>query len=770
MKKILVLSLVLLFAAGAMAQDLFLYYGWPGTGTGSDPTDPIFIGPNKNVEIPVFFMCGEPEMVVGNYNAPIGINNEFADDILEGSCFYPISSINQPPGPPLWDVLSFENAREDVAEVQTFYGTTSTWDTYTALGFKDVVAPFNNPPFTNEVAENLLTFVIHTNDDPTLLDQTSCLVQNAGYDPFAGWPNASDTTGGINYNVIWDAACYYFSPNQGVEIRPLFDADDYCTYEDFQLLFDVFDPDGDDVEAMVSVGTLEALGSDPEGDGTVWHFAINFDAEELCGQCVSGDIVIDAVDGTFASPINDPVSVTQGTMVFIGQMTATIGEEDCTFIWPGESDWMNFYLDACGDCFCLGGFVFTVAYDPALLDMGAVERGAILMGGTYWNVNEGVAGPGTVRFTFINDLGPDSTQGEPICAIPDDSYLFRMHFSLDPDYNYPADMELPIYFVDEGYNFNNVTDDEGYAVWFPDGCVDDPDSSYYGTLDLALEPGCIKVASIHNIVMGDINANGFPFEAGDVVLLANHLMDPVAYPFTNRQLHASDVNGDGIMPSVADLIYMINVLNGYDGFGKLAPLAVEATVSMPANASGDVDVTINSEAAVGGAVIEIAHAGVELGVPTADVNIEYSDNGEVMTVVVYSDEPMTNNVEGFTLPILGEGNVSINNVQVSDNRGALLDSRSEVAAAIPEVFSVNQNFPNPFNAKTSIAYGLPTDADVNISIYNVAGQLVESMDLGHVQAGTHSVVWDASDVASGVYFYKVDAGSFTETMKMTLLK
>jgi hypothetical protein len=289
---------------------------------------------------------------------------------------------------------------------------------------------------------------------------------------------------------------------------------------------------------------------------------------------------------------------------------------------------------------------------------------------------------------------------------------------------------------------------------------------------LDLDCGYIKILDEHNVVFGDINANGFPFEAGDVVLLVNHMINPDAYPFTLRQMIASNVNGDDVRASIADLIYMINVLNGIIPPGKVMPVDAIATVSMD-NAIGDVAVSINSEVSVGGALVTINHAGVELGVPVSDMDLSYSNNGDVMTVVVYSNEahsyvPGTNAL--FTVPVIGEGEVTFGNVQVSDNRGALMDARSELATPLPTEFSVAQNFPNPFNAKTRINFAIPKEANVNIAIYNVAGQLVQNMDLGRMNAGYQSVVWDASDVASGVYFYKVVAGDNVKTLKMTLLK
>jgi hypothetical protein len=194
---------------------------------------------------------------------------------------------------------------------------------------------------------------------------------------------------------------------------------------------------------------------------------------------------------------------------------------------------------------------------------------------------------------------------------------------------------------------------------------------------------------------------------------------------------------------------------------------------MPANTEGNVDVMISSETSVGGAIVSINHTGFEISAPVAEgMDMVYNDNGEVMTVLVYNMEansfaPGSNVL--FTIPDVA-GDLTFGNVSVSDNRGALLDARSELSTPLPTEFTVSQNYPNPFNAMTRINFTLPEEANVNITIYNVAGQIVEAMDRGEMVAGYHSVVWDASDVASGVYFYKVVAGDHSKTMNMTLLK
>ena len=89
---------------------------------------------------------------------------------------------------------------------------------------------------------------------------------------------------------------------------------------------------------------------------------------------------------------------------------------------------------------------------------------------------------------------------------------------------------------------------------------------------------------------------------------------------------------------------------------------------------------------------------------------------------------------------------------------------------IQAAFAVAQNSPNPFNPTTSISFTLPASDNVTVDIYNVSGQKVDTLVNDFMDAGMHSVNWDASGFSNGVYFYTVKSGDFTKTMKMTLLK
>ncbi len=89
---------------------------------------------------------------------------------------------------------------------------------------------------------------------------------------------------------------------------------------------------------------------------------------------------------------------------------------------------------------------------------------------------------------------------------------------------------------------------------------------------------------------------------------------------------------------------------------------------------------------------------------------------------------------------------------------------------IPDIFAIFPNYPNPFNATTTIKYNLPDPADVIVEIYDLLGRRVETLVNRQQQAGYHQVVWDAKDAPSGIYFYRIQAGGYAKTTTMVLLK
>jgi hypothetical protein len=89
---------------------------------------------------------------------------------------------------------------------------------------------------------------------------------------------------------------------------------------------------------------------------------------------------------------------------------------------------------------------------------------------------------------------------------------------------------------------------------------------------------------------------------------------------------------------------------------------------------------------------------------------------------------------------------------------------------LPTEFANGQNYLNPFNPATRIRFALPEDSEARIVVYDLLGRQLAILVDGHVRASYHTVTFDASRMVSGVYIYRMDAGRFSETRKMTLIR
>ncbi len=129
--------------------------------------------------------------------------------------------------------------------------------------------------------------------------------------------------------------------------------------------------------------------------------------------------------------------------------------------------------------------------------------------------------------------------------------------------------------------------------------------------------------------------------------------------------------------------------------------------------------------------------------------IRYAPNDSCLTFYLEDSDPSNLWVAlGCTGPIIG---VASNN-------------------QVPYSFTLSQNYPNPFNPVTSISFSLPAREFVTLTVYDILSNEVEILVNEFMNSGSHNISWDASRFASGVYFYRVNAGGFTETKKMVLIK
>ena len=100
----------------------------------------------------------------------------------------------------------------------------------------------------------------------------------------------------------------------------------------------------------------------------------------------------------------------------------------------------------------------------------------------------------------------------------------------------------------------------------------------------------------------------------------------------------------------------------------------------------------------------------------------------------------------------------------------MITSVKKLSTNLPTDFSLEQNYPNPFNPSTIISFSLSSKSFASLKVYDALGKEVSILLAEELPAGTYSRQWIAGGMASGVYFYRLQAGSFTETKKLLLLK
>lgn len=98
------------------------------------------------------------------------------------------------------------------------------------------------------------------------------------------------------------------------------------------------------------------------------------------------------------------------------------------------------------------------------------------------------------------------------------------------------------------------------------------------------------------------------------------------------------------------------------------------------------------------------------------------------------------------------------------------DAPEDDDGLLPDGFNLHQNYPNPFNPKTTIAFDLAVKAGVELEVYNVLGNRIAVFDLGPLDAGRHTFDFDGGSLASGIYFYRIEAADFAAVRKMVLMK
>ena len=118
---------------------------------------------------------------------------------------------------------------------------------------------------------------------------------------------------------------------------------------------------------------------------------------------------------------------------------------------------------------------------------------------------------------------------------------------------------------------------------------------------------------------------------------------------------------------------------------------------------------------------------------------------------------------GDLIPLAGE-------IPTWSSNGIYILNHLTQMKPIPESFSLDNAYPNPFNPVTTLEFGIPLDMEVSINVYNLQGRLIETLAQRYMEAGYHSVVWNADSHPSGIYFVNMRAYEYVNTQKLMLIK
>jgi hypothetical protein len=196
-------------------------------------------------------------------------------------------------------------------------------------------------------------------------------------------------------------------------------------------------------------------------------------------------------------------------------------------------------------------------------------------------------------------------------------------------------------------------------------------------------------------------------------------------------------------------------------------------------------ITLDSLVSQVDSLTDITGAGVSrsslVRVDTNYTEVLYRDVGYPDWVAGFYFDPGTS--EGGKFVYLAGRPYRWNLTQLRDNCemiisyyfGIPLTAVSDGAPEVPNRFRLYQNYPNPFNPDTKIKFGLPTQVDVRLTVYDILGREIAILINDQLDAGYHEIIWDGKnrqgkDIASGVYFYRLETESFSDIKKMLLLK
>jgi len=412
----------------------------------------------------------------------------------------------------------------------------------------------------------------------------------------------------------------------------------------------------------------------------------------------------------------------------------------------------------------IAGMELLIQFDPTVFTfLGVSGQGSRTENWEYSVYREKTWG----LYQLIKIVGIADTPDQIVTAplLPDSGTIAYLSFKVTTD-PYLNGLLIPLEF---------------FSFDFTDNTLSTPRGQFIPQENVDLNNGGVLLNGANTLV-GDVNENGIPFEVGDAVRLAAYLSGTIT--LSPQQMINADVNQDGRMATLADLIFLIRHIVE----GKTVPEGEDVTSGQLAEVritDGDFQtwVWLDCDKPVGGALVifegeSMKVENLQLSPGAQDLDLYTSQVGDQFRVLIFS--PQAKPLPARAEPLFSFQEEGVDTIQISlaDQEGKLLlvDQKYE-SSCLPAKFSLYQNYPNPFNPSTCIQYFVGGDKPVKVSlkIYNVVGQLVKTLVDEEKSPGEYEEMWDSKnekneDVASGVYFYKLKISDYVETKRMVLLK
>ncbi len=275
-----------------------------------------------------------------------------------------------------------------------------------------------------------------------------------------------------------------------------------------------------------------------------------------------------------------------------------------------------------------------------------------------------------------------------------------------------------------------------------------------------------------NAAGGDANGD-LAVNVLDITSIVNWILNQNPQPFL---FDAADINDDGQI-NVLDIVGVVNAIIGSSTSGYTAAFS-----STPAELGLD-NQSAQMKNAGSISALQLKISGSQLnrdnfvpGELLQNMEYAYFIESDEMTLVLYNLNNAALKDAGTLFSFTNGTLEEVVEIVAADATGELIQiGRNGAEDAIPEKYSLSQNYPNPFNPTTTIRYGLPEQQDVEITVFNLLGQLVKTFRFQNQTAGYHELKWNGKndmnrEIASGIYVYRLKSGSAIITKKMLLIR